>query len=677
MTSPSAAAAPRLSKFLYAYFNNACVQTLEVAPGLWRLSVDRRGALALHAEAPAGAFVLARLELLKDGDATIRAATTAIKLSVNNRACRESPLSLGDELLVEGHLMIWGQRRDLKEYVLASESDTPALVVEDGPGQPVIVEAALPQSDWGTPGGDGIQLPAGDAPIGGGDSRKGHRQMSSLLLLSQQINSLLDLEAVLEKCLESIFRILLVDRAAILLRDEATGRLEIRRAAYRRGKLPESIRVPESITRQAAERKVALLARNLPEDPRYQDRPSVVESGLQAAMAIPLALGERQIGMLYADTSNPAVQFSIDDLRFLSILANLTTVAFANSQRVLTLERKTEALEASLPAAEFVAAPNSKAQDAVRLVERVANSWVTVLLTGESGCGKEVLARCLHQKGSRAERPFVAVNCAAIPETLIESELFGVEVGAFTGAGASRPGKFELAEGGTLMLDEIGEIPLGFQAKLLRAIEGNGFERVGGTRTLKPRVRIVAATNRNLRAAVSAGSFREDLFYRLTVFPIHIPPLRERRDDILPLAEHFVAKFAGEMKRGPMLIAPEARDLLVRYDWPGNARELRNMMERVVILAEGNAIEAEPLADALRLDLPGGASDDDAEDDGDDSLFAGEEGVEKGSLWDREIAAIRDALVRSGGNRSKAARLLGISRHHLIYRIKKYGIPVK
>jgi Nif-specific regulatory protein len=675
---------PNLSKFLYVYLDNACVQSIEVAPGVWRLGLDKRGDVALAFDPLELALPLARLELLKDGDATIRAASQAIRLYVNNRARRQSPLSLGDELLIEGRLMIWGQRKDLTDYVLASESDTPALIVEDGPGRSARVEAVLPRADWGRP-----ELPAASG-LGGGaaettsagtaDALKNHRQMSSLLLLSQRINALFDLDAVLEKCLESVFRLLMVDRAAILLRSEEGGPLEIKRAAYRRGKIPETIRIPESITRQAMETQSGLLARDLPNDPRYRDRPSVVEEGIQAAMAIPLAAGDRMLGILYADTSNPASRLTLDDLRFLSILANLTTTAFVNSERFGALERKARALEVSQPAFPFVAGKSEKSRETLRLLDRVAESGVTVLLTGESGVGKEIAARRLHLRSSRASKPFVAVNCAAIPESLIESELFGHDKGAFSGADALKPGRFELADGGTLLLDEIGEVPPAFQAKLLRALEGHGFERVGGAVTLKPRPRVVAATNRDLRAAVAAGTFREDLFYRLMVFPIHIPPLRERREDIMPLAEHFLARLAAEMKRPRPRLPDEARALLEAHDWPGNIRELRNLIERAIILAESNEIDLAVLRDALapRASSSGGADKRAAAAPVKAaSLEEAEEGAKMPrSLWEQEIESIREALRQSGGNRSKAARLLGISRHHLIYRIKKYSIEV-
>src|SRR3954469_1992294 len=224
------------------------------------------------------------------------------------------------------------------------------------------------------------------------------------------------------------------------------------------------------------------------------------------------------------------------------------------------------------------------------VVEKVANTPSTVLITGELGTGKELIARALHENSSRQAGPFIKINCAAIPKTLMESELFGYEKGAFTGAVGAKPGRFELAHGGTLFLDEIGEIPVEMQVKLLRVLQESEFERVGGIRTIKVDVRLVTATNRDLLQDISSGSFREDLYYRLNVVPIHIPPLRERREDIPLLADHFIAKFNDRLKKQITSIAPDAVERLVPYHWPGNIRELENLMERTVLFCEGPEI---------------------------------------------------------------------------------------
>src|SRR5438876_3121942 len=262
-------------------------------------------------------------------------------------------------------------------------------------------------------------------------------------------------------------------------------------------------------------------------------------------------------------------------------------------------------------------APQSVGEDA-RLkqvtvaLHRAAATDTTVLLEGESGTGKELFARALHALSPRADGPFVAINCAAIPETLLETELFGHEKGAFTGAAARKPGKFELAHRGTLFLDEIGDLPLSLQAKILRALEEKTFERVGGTLPLHVDVRVVAATNRNLKAAVAARQYREDLYFRLSVFPITIPPLRERTDDITTLARYFIDKFCRDLNKRPLALSPAAEEELRNYAWPGNVRELQNCIERAAILTEGDTIHPRHLNLSFRVLTPPAPSDEDA-----------------------------------------------------------------
>jgi DNA-binding NtrC family response regulator len=307
-----------------------------------------------------------------------------------------------------------------------------------------------------------------------------------------------------------------------------------------------------------------------------------------------------------------------------------------------------------------IVARSAKMQETLATVERVAPTNATVLLGGESGVGKDLIARAIHEKSRRATGPFVKINSTAIPENLLESELFGYEKGAFTGAAASKPGKFELADKGTLFLDEIGDVPPATQVKLLRVLQEREFERLGGTKTIKVDVRLVAATNRNLRAALEQGTFREDLYYRLNVVPIDIAPLRERKEDIPELVNLFVARFAGDSGKPVDGISPEAMKVLVNYHWPGNVRELQNIIERACALAKGTTIEAGDIhldshpvkgADAGNHFLPAGMT------------------LEQ---WEDEM--IQEALRRAHGNKSQAARLLGLSRNALRYRLSKIGI---
>ncbi|HMF07869.1 MAG TPA: sigma-54 dependent transcriptional regulator [Thermoanaerobaculia bacterium] len=296
-------------------------------------------------------------------------------------------------------------------------------------------------------------------------------------------------------------------------------------------------------------------------------------------------------------------------------------------------------------------------------VERVAATDATVLLEGESGTGKELFARAIHLLSGRAKRPFVAINCAAIPETLLESELFGHERGAFTGAAGRKLGKFELADGGSVFLDEIGELTLPTQGKLLRVLQEKSFHRVGGTVSVQVDVRIVAASNRPLERLVSQNLFREDLYYRVRVFPIHIPPLRERREDVDPLVDWFLANLPLELKRRPLALDPAARERLRAYAWPGNVRELRNCLERAIILAEGDTIEERHLRIASELaPLPVPREDETLEQAREKAARAAEK-----SLLTR-------ALEKANGDRTSAAEALGLSPRRLEAKLREHGL---
>ncbi len=294
-------------------------------------------------------------------------------------------------------------------------------------------------------------------------------------------------------------------------------------------------------------------------------------------------------------------------------------------------------------------------------IMRVAPSRATVLLCGESGVGKDLIARAIHYHSPRRDRPFVKINCTAIPENLMESELFGYEKGAFTGANISKPGKFELADTGTVFLDEIGDVPLSIQVKLLRVLQEREFERLGSNKTRHIDVRVLAATNVDLRQALEDGSFREDLYYRLNVLPVNIPPLRERKEDIPYLAEHFVQKLAKETGSAVEGISDAAMQKLVGYHWPGNVRELENALERSVVLCEGKRLEA----DDIRLDTNRRSK----------AMTAPDSFLPEGTtLEEHEQTLIKEALKRASGNKSQAARLLGLTRNALRYRLSQMGL---
>jgi two-component system response regulator PilR (NtrC family) len=302
-----------------------------------------------------------------------------------------------------------------------------------------------------------------------------------------------------------------------------------------------------------------------------------------------------------------------------------------------------------------------------QLVEKVAPTRTTVLVTGESGTGKEVVARAIHEKGGRREQPFVAINCGAIPEGLIESELFGHERGSFTGAAGQKPGLFEVAGSGTLFLDEVGELPPAVQVKLLRALQERKIRRVGGSADLNMSARIIAATNRDLAEEVKAGRFREDLFYRLNVIQVKMPPLRERREDLPLFLDHFLERFAAELGRARPSVSPEAQRLLLAYGYPGNVRELANIVERAVTLCDGAVIEASVLPPSVRGagEIAGAAS----------AMALPSEGLDLQAHLDAiERAILEKALQRTGGVKTEAARLLSLTFRSLRYRLAKFGI---
>ena len=312
---------------------------------------------------------------------------------------------------------------------------------------------------------------------------------------------------------------------------------------------------------------------------------------------------------------------------------------------------------------EGIVSQSAAMEQVLNLAARVANSNATVLITGETGTGKELIARAIHFAGPRKEKPFIPVNCAALPENLLESELFGHEKGAFTGADRQRKGRFELADGGTLFIDEVGEIPPPVQIKLLRVLQERAFERLGGTETLRVDVRVVAATHRDLDEMIRDGRFREDLYYRLNIISIRIPPLRQRREDIPPMVDAFVQRFSQENGKPITGVSREAMDLLMKYDYPGNVRELENIIQQAVVLTRSDIITSDDLPPRVREPK----RDEDAAPEFDHGTF-----TERVEAFEKSL--IRQALQQAGGVQTRAAELLGISERHLRYKLKKLGM---
>ncbi len=416
-------------------------------------------------------------------------------------------------------------------------------------------------------------------------------------------------------------------------------------------------------------------------DPRLPGDRLIIEDGGRSVLMVPLRFGEEVGGALYFAKREPN-WFDPSDAEIARGIAAQLVLAVQHQRlgeeqrrlaglelRARQLERHVESLRESLDERygfERLVGQAPGFRAALALAAKVAPTHTTVLITGESGTGKELVARAIHHASARADGAFVAVNCAALPEALLESELFGYERGAFTGAERQKPGRFELAAGGTLFLDEIGDLSLAMQVKLLRVLQEHEFERVGGTKALRADARIVAATNRDLARAVSDGRFREDLYYRLNVFAVRMPPLRERGEDALLLADAFMRTFGARMGKGEPALSRDARDTLATHAWPGNIRELQNAIERALILSDGNLVTAE------QLGLSAGRSA------GGPATLMGPvpnaREAEPRSLPEWERHMVVEALRKAEGNRSRAARILGLTRSQLYTRLKRFGL---
>jgi DNA-binding NtrC family response regulator len=374
-------------------------------------------------------------------------------------------------------------------------------------------------------------------------------------------------------------------------------------------------------------------------------------------MAAPLRVGDEVHALLYVDRISGDRPFSRTDLEFLAAVANQLAVQMLNRQQVAHLEAEVERLAVAPRKAQVALVGSDPSMQAVQaFVARAAPTHAPVLVLGESGTGKELVARALHLQSKRADRPLQVVNCAAIAENLVESTLFGHVKGAFTGADETRPGVFELADGATLFLDEVGELPLPTQAKLLRALEQGEVQRVGDGNLRRVDVRLIAATNRDLAEEAKAGRFREDLFHRLNVLCVTLPPLRERPADIEPLIEHFLGESARRLGQSAKRLLPEARTLLLRHPWPGNVRQLRNVIERASIMASGPLIRSEDLPAELRAEPATVAV-----------------AAPMASLAAVEKAHILRVLERCGGNKKQAAEVLEIDRSTLYAKLRQYG----
>jgi Nif-specific regulatory protein len=377
---------------------------------------------------------------------------------------------------------------------------------------------------------------------------------------------------------------------------------------------------------------------------------SLVTFQVRSLLCVPLTVFQRVIGCIYLDTTNPVTRFDRDHLELVAGIAGISAVALENARRLLWLEQENLRLATEINLQHNMVGESSPMKEVYRFLSRVAPTDATVLVGGESGTGKELVARAIHRNSPRTSRPFVAINCAAIPEGLLESELFGYERGAFTGAQRQKKGRLEMADGGVVFLDEIGEMAPSLQVKLLRVLQEREFERLGGARPISVDIRLIAATNKDLAHAVKAGTFREDLYYRLNVVSVVVPPLRERPEDVPILAEYFVSKFAVKCKVKAKKISPEAMSGLMNYDWPGNVRELENAIERALVLGVSDTIRPEDLPESVLEKDPA-------------------PGVQEAryhlAVKQLKKHLILTAVEEARGNYTEAARILGVHANYL------------
>jgi len=485
------------------------------------------------------------------------------------------------------------------------------------------------------------------------------RNLSALLKISRVVHAIRDLEELQAQLLDLIFEVVPASRGAILLTEGAGQEFNCMYARTRHAGQPQLVKVSRTIARQVMRENVAILGVDVPASGALRDVESLVASEVRSLLCVPLSVFQRMIGCIYLDSTNTINRFHEDHLQLMAAVAGVSAIALDNARRQQWLEQENQRLTMEVRQDQSLVGEGTRMKEIFQFLARVAPTDSTVLIEGESGTGKELAARALHRNGHRANRPFVAINCAAIPETLLETELFGHERGAFTGAAAQKKGRLEMADGGVVFLDEIGELAPQLQVKLLRVLQEREFERVGGTHSIKLDIRLIAATNRDLEGAARKGEFRQDLYYRLAVVNLTMPPLRERRDDIPMLTRHFVQKHAKRCKVKAKPVSREAMAALVNYDWPGNVRELENAIERALVLGSSDSI--------LLEDLPESVVEQ-------NSPAETHEGKYHAQVKQLKKQLILDAVEQSGGNYVDAAGILGLHSNYLHRLIKNLGI---
>jgi len=513
-------------------------------------------------------------------------------------------------------------------------------------------------------------------------------EVQALCEIAQLVGAAAELDTALSEILRVLHDTLRMDRATLFMLDETGKRLAIK-ASYGMTEAEKGrgvYKLDEGVCGKIFRSRFPFVVPDIKTEPlflnRTQSRGGRVKDKI-SFIGVPVILRKGPVGVLTVDRVFESEVSFEEDVQFITVVATLIAQfleldsILKRKEEVLVEENRSLKAELNKRYSRHNIIGQSKVMNEVfRLIDRVAPSRATALLLGESGTGKELVARAIHQAGTRIERPFVKINCAALPENLLESELLGHEKGAFTGATSFKQGRFEMADGGTLFLDEIGELPLNLQAKLLRVLQEKQFERLGGSKTLTVDVRIIAATNVDLEEAVKRGNFRADLYYRLNVVPIVLPPLRERREDI-PLLIDFFLRESNERNKRRLRLSVEAVDFLKNYSWPGNVRELQNLVERLVIMATGDWGKVSDLPSYMlaeperKIQEETGLPKTIREDRWEPSVQPNPAGA---FLKDMERDVVENALIRNGWVQARAARELGLTQRQIGYRIKKYGL---
>ena len=480
---------------------------------------------------------------------------------------------------------------------------------------------------------------------------------SALYEVTQTIQGILEPRPLLDKVLEIAMTHLDAERGFLLLTSQAGKAFEVTAARNFGGDAsPDTIAASSSVLKKVLETGEAVLSFDALADREFEASQSIVSQKIRSIICVPLKIREKVAGTVYLDSTKARGKFNDETLKFLSVFGHLAAIALENARRYEQLREENERLRhEALPSALFsdLIGTSRPWRSVLELVHRVVDTDVSVLITGESGTGKELIARAIHDNSPRKSRAFVALNCAAIPDQLLESELFGHTKGAFTGASAEKKGLVEVANGGTLFLDEISDLPQSLQTKLLRLLQEREIRRVGDTANRTVDVRILSATNKDLQKEMSAGRFRDDLYFRLNVVKVHLPPLRDRREDIPLLAIHFLRTASRVHKRTVTDLAPGAMKILLNHIWPGNVRELQNVIERAVVLSRG------PELTEADLQLPS---------EGPQDVLGGSLTLEE---FERRL--VQRTLAELDGNRTRTAEKLGVSLRWLQYRLKEWN----